>query len=231
MAISIFSHRRLTLFIFILSFFNLSCAALIEHQKIWTYRQQNSEKWITLKKDPLNLVTYHFKDNHLVGKNLNDRAEVVEEYLGEFCSQGIIQGEPKIYTAIKNVLLKLPTDAFLVVTNRSRPLLFTEYYHTGSSRIANTSEISILKDDPPTFTQGLGIVKLSSELEEASDPDAIEAVIAHEIAHRILGHAQAKKSFCQAEKEANQLIKTWGFDEAFKKAKASWGSEGKSDCP
>ena len=115
--------------------------------KARTYRSLGEETWITFneprKGKPQGMITFHFNKEKLQDWSVNDRKEVVEEYLGEFCSQGIVQGDPKTHTAIKNVLEKIPQEVFLAVTQRTRPVLFTEFYDAGTARFASHATFSL----------------------------------------------------------------------------------------
>jgi len=201
-----------------------------------TYRTDINEEWITFDHAEGNLpamITFHIKDNKVAGWKVNDRNEVVKEYLGEYCSQAFIQSSPKIYTAIQNALRRLPLNVFLSVTDRARPVLFTEFHSSGMGRFANSSEIYSFEDDAPSMMAGLTIIKLNMELEEAPDSTAIEGVILHELAHRYLKHAQTRtnRNVCDQEREANRLVKSWGADEEFARAQEVFGGKGGGICP
>ena len=198
-----------------------------------TYRSLGEEQWITFneprKGKSQSIITFHFSKEKLQDWSFNNRKEVVEEYLGEFCSQGIVQGDPKMYAAVKNVLEKIPQEVFLAVTDRTRPVLFTEFYDAGTARFASSSEILSTPDDVPSFQNGLTIIKLGTALNTADSPDAIAGVVAHELAHRYLEHFKRPKKNCALEKEANQTIQKWGFKEEFSQAKKFFGHhEGES---
>ncbi len=192
-----------------------------------TSRLEGADEWITFNepfdKVDQNMVTFHFYKGRLKDWRLDDRAEVIEEYLGEFCSQGIVQGMPKIHTALKNVLRGMSLKDFLQVTDRQRPVLFTEYYYTGTARFANTSEIIASEDDAPAFEKGITIIKLGDALNEAETSAPIEGVLAHELAHRVLDHVKKGRVTCTEEREANALIKQWGFADQFAKASKLFG--------
>jgi len=191
-----------------------------------TYRTDKKEEWLTYDysgKENVHVVTFYFEDNQLKDWKFNDRKEVVKEYLGEYCSQGFIQHSPKIYAAIKNAFYGLPWDVFLSVTSRARPTLFTEYHYSGMGRFANSSEVYSFQDDAPSFMDGMTIIKLSTELELSDSVDAIEGIVLHEIAHRYLEHAKNKTELCRREKEANHLVKEWGFEKEFEEAKKKFG--------
>ena len=152
------------------------------------------------------------------------RQQKAEAYLAEFASPAFKDSYTNIYSAIKNVLILLPEYAFEKVTDRSFPVLFTEVPHFGTGRWANSSGIYVMPDDPPTFTKGMWIVKLNTELNEGKDVEAIEGVVFHELAHRVLGHEGGHFSI-EVEKEANHLVKKWGFQKQYLKAKASFGTK------
>ncbi len=194
-----------------------------------TYRWNDSQEWLTFNEpmdgDPKDIVTFHIQDEKISGWSFNDRPEVIKEYLSEFCSMAIIHGMPKIYEAIVDTFKKVPFDVFLQITDRRRPVLFTEYYDSGTARFANSSEMISRPDDAPAFEEGMTLIKLGVALEGAETPDAIEGVIAHELAHRVLEHSQKGNFTCTAEREANALIKKWGFEEEFAQASKVFGHQ------
>ncbi len=194
-----------------------------------TYRTTDKEAWLTYDfqtaQQPYGLVTFHFKEGKLLGWVQNDRTEIAKEYLGEFCSQGIMAGDSKVFQAIWQVFMKVPDDVFFTITNRRRPVLFTEYYDSGMGQFANSSEIYTLPNDPPAFEDGLTIVKLSSGLNEGGSVEAITGIVAHELAHRVLEHAKKKGPGCEMEREANRLIQIWGFKNEFLEAKKFFGHD------
>jgi len=195
--------------------------------KARTYRTKDNEQWMTFS-DPLTgtprrVVTFHFKNDRVRGWAINDRAEVVEEYLGEFCSRAFIEGVPKIGDAIRDVLLRIPDDAFLKITDRERPVLFTEVYDSGTAQFANTAEIIAEEGDAPAFTKGLTIIKLSTALDSAKTATPIKGIVAHELAHRYLEHAIKGNLSCESEREANRLIKSWGFEKEYEQASEQFG--------
>ncbi len=198
--------------------------------KARTYRSAGNQEWLsynfmTFKKT--DVITFQLTDGLISGWSINDRPEIVEEYLSEFCSQSFIQSYPKISRALHAALNKIPWNVFWAITGRSRPVLFTEYHYTDVGRFANSSEIWTSEDDAPTFTKGMTIIKLSTELEDAESVESIEGVVLHELAHRFLEHAKKKDlAVCQREMEANQLVKEWGFEQEFKAAKERFGHKG-----
>ena len=200
-----------------------------------TYRSSDSEDWLTYdyasRNDPAGTVTVHFKDDRLVDWTLNNRTEVVEEYLSEFCSQGIIQNNPQMYAAIKDALERIPQDVFLSVTDRGRPVLFTEYYDSGTARFANSSEIFSVEDDAPAFKSGLTLIKLSTGLNSAPGPEPIEGIVLHELAHRYLEHSKRKERTCAMEREANQQVKSWGMEKEFLAAQSQFGTHPGESSP
>ena len=67
------------------------------------------------------------------------RAQRAEAYLDEFASQAFKQDYPNIYAALKKALMDIPDDAYLKVTHRDFPVLFTEVLHFGSGQWANSA--------------------------------------------------------------------------------------------
>lgn len=152
------------------------------------------------------------------------RTEKVDAYLQEFCSPAFAEGS-NIHTAIRNVLLKIPDDVYEKVTDRRRPVLFTEVHPSGTARFANTAEIIVPPGDIPAFQDGLTIMKLSTELESAGSPDPIAGIVAHELAHKYLDHAIKGGVTCKTERETNTLVKNWGFMREFEAASENYGRE------
>jgi len=189
-------------------------------------RHEGSEDWLTYNKpldDPFHqAVTFYFKDQKLVQWKLNDRPEMIKEYLGEF---SFYQAPSLTYQAIRDVLLRMPYKDFLYVTDRQRPVLFTEFYDSGTARFASSSEFIVTKDDPPCCTGGFTIIKLGMGLGLAKTPGPIEGVVAHEIAHRVLEHIKNGDVSCDAERASNALIKKWGFKKEFKEASELFGQK------
>lgn len=201
-----------------------------------TYRKEGKEEWLTYNDppegEPRGTMTIHFKNGKLVEFMPDNREEVVKEYLGEYCSRTISEFNPTLYAGIKGALLKLPIKEFLMATDRKRPVLFTEYYPSGIARFATSSEIYSFPDDAPSFGDGLTIIKLNTELNDAGDVSAVEGIILHELAHKILEHS--KKPFsCQLERDANNQVKKWGYEKEFLAAKEKFGSkerDGSENC-
>jgi len=158
---------------------------------------------------------------------VNHRAEFIKEYLDEFC---FYQEPSLIYRAIKDVLLRMPVKDFLNVTNRRRPVLFTEFYVDGTARFASSSEFIVNPGDPPCCKEGFTLVKLGMSLGLARTPGPIEGVVAHELAHRVLDSIRKGNVNCDAERAANALIKKWGFRKEFKEASQLFGQK-KGDPP
>ncbi len=187
-------------------------------------RHEGQDDWFTYN-EPLNdpyqkLVTYYFHNEKLTQWNFNDRPEIIKEYLGEFC---FYQDPSLIYQAIKDVLLRMPYKDFLNVTNRQRPILFTEFYDSGTARFASSSEFIVSEDDPPCCKEGFTLIKLGMGLGLAKTPGPIEGVVAHEIAHRVLESIKKGNVNCDAERAANALIRKWGFKKEFKEASKLFG--------
>ncbi len=191
-----------------------------------TYRVEGATEWITFNyriADQVHLLTVVLTDNVVIGWKYDNRAEVIEEYVSEFCSQAILASYPTIASAIRDVLLRLPFDIFLKVTDRARPMVFTEYHSDGAARYANSSDIYVLPADPPTFNTGIWLVKLNTILERPLDQAAVTGIVAHEIAHRVLEHSREDEYLETFERQANALICEWGFQEEFEKARTVFG--------
>lgn len=190
------------------------------------FRHEGPNDWLTYNEplsDPFHeVVTFYFQNDKLVSWKLNDRSEVVKEYLGEFC---FYQDPDIIYRAIKDVLQRMPYNDFLNVTNRQRPILFTEFYDSGTARFASSSEFIVTDDDPSCCKEGFTLVKLGMGLGLAKTPGPIEGVVAHEIAHRVLDSIRKGNVNCDAERASNALIKKWGFKKEFKEASKLFGQK------
>jgi len=121
-----------------------------------TYRIENNKTWISYDYYKNNkthdIITFYFLDNKLANWELNNRAEITHEYVSEFVSGTIIGVHPKIFKAIKNVLNKLPKDAFTTLTDRNRPVIFLDYYTKGIARYAGSLEYLVRDEDPHSFT-------------------------------------------------------------------------------
>jgi hypothetical protein len=190
------------------------------------FRHEGGDEWLTYN-DPLNdpfhaVVTFHFHQDKLAAVKRDERAEVIREYLDEF---SFYQEPSVIYEAIRDVLLRMPYQDFLSVTNRQRPVLFTEFYDSGTARFASSSEFIVTEDDPPCCTQGFTIIKLGMSLGLSRTPGPIEGVVAHEIAHRVLDSIRKGNVNCDAERAANVLIRKWGFKREFKEASKLFGQK------
>lgn len=156
------------------------------------------------------------------------RSAAVDAYLAEFCSPAF-QGT-RIGEAIHDVLMKVPSRALVLVLDRRRPVLFTEVYDAGTARFASSSEVIMTPQDRPAFQQGMTILKLNMSLNDARSVDAVKGIVAHELAHRVLDHVRKGHVSCDAEREANRLIKTWGFEKALEAASQEFG-HGKTGGP
>lgn len=200
---------------------------------IFSYREEGNHLWISFydKTEPENLLTFHLLGDKTFDYTINDRPELVKEYLGEFASGNILGYFGNIRTALQSALGKLPNDVFLSVTERSRPTLFVDVYTTGIARYANALEFNMREDDAPVFQNGFYLIKLGDELDKVSDPQAIEGIIFHELAHRVLNHLNTQGESCDMEREANRMVKQWGFEKEFLKAKEAFGSKQKGDLP
>ena len=189
-------------------------------------RHEGDNDWLTYN-EPIDypfheVVTFYFQNDKLVSWRLNDRPEMIKEYLAEF---SFYQDPSLIYKAIKDVMQRMPYKDFLYVTNRQRPILFTEFYNEGTARFASSSEFIVTSDDPPCCTGGFTIIKLGMSLGMATSPGPIEGVVAHEIAHRVLEHIKNGDVSCDAERASNHLIMKWGFKKEFKEASKLFGQK------
>ena len=146
----------------------------------------------------------------------------MKQYLEEFCS---IPESSIIYKSIEQVLLKMPEKDFVYVTNRRRPILFIDYYDSGTARFASSQEFLVSPKDPPCCQEGFTLIKLGQGLGLAKTTTAIEGVVAHEIAHRVLEHIKKGNVNCDAERASNRLIKQWGFTKEFEEAKKLFGTK------
>jgi len=193
-------------------------------KKLRDFRHEGDDDWLTYNvplDDPFHeIVTFYFHNEKLTQWKFNDRPEVVREYLGEF---SFYQEPSLIYEATREVLNRMPYQDFLKVTDRQRPILFTEFYNEGTARFASSSEFIVNDEDPPCCKEGFTIVKLGMSLGMAKTPGPIEGVIAHEIAHRVLDSIRKGNVNCDAERAANALIKKWGFKKEFKEASQLFG--------
>jgi hypothetical protein len=189
-------------------------------------RHKGDDEWFTYNDPPADpfhaVITFHFHKGQMSASKRNDRAEVIREYLDEF---SFYQEPSLIYQAISDVLLRMPYMDFLNVTNRQRPVLFTEFYDSGTARFASSSEFIVTADDPPCCQQGFTIIKLGMGLGLARTPGPIEGVVAHEIAHRVLDSIRKGNVNCGAERAANVLIRKWGFKKEFKEASRLFGQK------
>jgi hypothetical protein len=189
-------------------------------------RHDGVDDWLTYNKpvdDPYHqVITFYFQNEKLIQWKVDDRPEVIKEYLGEF---SFYQDPSLTYQAIKDVFLRMPYKDFLNVTNRQRPVLFTEFYDSGTARFASSSEFIVTEDDPPCCKEGFTIVKLGMSLGLAKTPGPIEGVVAHEIAHRVLDSIRKGNVNCDAERAANALIRKWGFKKEFKEASRLFGQK------
>ena len=153
---------------------------------------------------------------------ISRRTQVIDAYLDEFCSAALREGV--FGQAIHDVLMRIPADALKIVLNRRRPVIFTEVYDSGTARFASSQEVIVTPKDIPAFQGGMTIIKISLGL-GAGSQQAMEGIIAHELAHRILDHIRRGHVSCQAEREANRLIKSWGFTKEFTAASTSFGQK------
>jgi len=208
---------------------------LYSKQEMRTYRIKDNKQWLTFNHriagQLITTITFFLEDDTVMRWKVGDRAEVVREYLSEFCSQAFIHKYKQVYQGIVHVLKKIPNDVFLALTDRSRPVVFSEVHAAGLGRLANSSDIRVLPDDPPTFSQGVWLIKLSTELNEADSVEQIAGVVAHELAHRILEHGIAEEYDELLERKANALLFEWGFKKEFQAAKDKFGAYHMQSAP
>ncbi len=160
-----------------------------------------------------------------------NRDQAIKQYLAEFVSGNIQHAFSSVDVALHNVLRKVPDHVFQAVTDRKRPVIFVDYYTSGIARFAGSTEFVFREGDQPAFQDGFYLIQLGDALDSVEDPIAIEGVILHEIAHRILEHLKADHFSCALEREANRLVKSWGFEQEFLKAKEYFGSKSPGDSP
>jgi len=150
----------------------------------------------------------------------------IDLYLAEFSAPSFTSS--KIGPALREVLLRLPEEALAKVMDRRRPVLFVDVYSGGTGRFASSSEVILEPKDAPAFQQGMTLIKISDALADGSS-SAIKGILAHEIAHRVLDHIRLHHVSCQSEREANRLIKSWGFTREYEAASAEFGREKAGD--
>ncbi|MBF0330513.1 MAG: M48 family metalloprotease [Candidatus Omnitrophica bacterium] len=160
------------------------------------------------------------------------RAKAVDAYLAEFGAETFMRS--KIGLAIHEVMMRLPEDALRTVMDRHRPVLFLEVYSSGMGSFASSSEVIMTEKDIPAFQRGMTLITISDVL-EAGSSEAIKGIVAHEMAHRVLDHVRRNRVGCQSEREANRLIKSWGFTGEFEAASREFGRAkfggGAASCP
>lgn len=216
----------------------------VEESRTYRKDEDSGEEWVTFdyvydfapglefferyETKTYDMVTFYFADEILLGWALNDREEIVREYLGEYCSQAFIYFIPKMYEAISNCMNKIPIEVFYEITDRSRPVLFTEVHYRGVSRFAATSNVISFEHDPPSFQKGFTLIKLSTEMADVGSVSAIEGVIYHELAHRYLVHGgeQYKRD---NEREANAMVVQWGLKDELQAAIETFSSNPKKE--
>ncbi|MBP9855426.1 MAG: hypothetical protein KBD53_11220 [Candidatus Omnitrophica bacterium] len=161
----------------------------------------------------------------------SQRQEQVEAYLNEF-SAGEFRGYyTNIYQALTNALNKLPDDVFQDVTDRKSPVVFINTITTGIARYANSKEFRFIGDEPPAFQEGFYLMVLGDELNDSNNIPAIEGIILHELAHDYLKHLRAPKHNCEMEREANRLVKAWGYTKEYEAASKEFGAKKPGDSP
>ncbi len=165
----------------------------------------------------------------VLAKPTTDRHKLTYEYLDQFSGTEFKIDYPQIYQALTNVFMELPDDVFHALTDPKRPVIFVSNITTGIARYAHATEF--IKTKKSTFAQGFYLITLADELNNTDDVEAIEGIIFHELAHRYLEHLRRSQFSCEMEKEANGLVKKWGFEKKFLKAKEKFGSKKIGDSP
>ena len=160
-----------------------------------------------------------------------DRKKYVREYLDFAFGRGSDKSYPKIYQAISNALNEIPEDVLEKVSNPKHPVIFTVNITSGIARWANSSEFNLTVNTERALDNGFYLIKLADELENTSDVESIEGIVLHELSHNYLDHLKREQFSCEMEREANRLVKKWGFEEKFLKAKAMFGSKVQGDSP
>jgi hypothetical protein len=149
-----------------------------------------------------------------------ERGQMVDRYMAEF-SSGTFNNS-KIGLAIREVMMRMPGKDLITVMNRRRPVVFVEVFDVGTAKFVSSSEMILTDQDEPAFQEGMTIVKISTALENGSQ-EAIMGIVAHELAHRVFDHVRRGKVSCQSEREANQLVKSWGFVKEYEAASQEFG--------
>ncbi len=154
-------------------------------------------------------------------ESFEKRGQIIDGYLEEFCS-GAFLNNSKIGPSIRDVMMRMPVNDLEIVMNRRRPVMFVEMYDVGTAKFVSSSEMIVRPEDKPAFQEGMTIIKISTALENGSS-EAISGIVAHELAHRVFDHVRRGEVSCQSEREANQLIKSWGFEKEYEAASAEFG--------
>ncbi|MGE0267327.1 MAG: hypothetical protein AB7S78_02565 [Candidatus Omnitrophota bacterium] len=163
--------------------------------------------------------------------SLSERQKQVEAYLTEFAAAEFRAVYPRIYQALINALNKLPEEVFVDVTDRASPVIFINSITSGIARYANSKEFYFNDGDLPALQDGFYLVILGDELNNSEHVGAIEGVILHELAHDFLKHLRAPKHNCEMEREANRLVKSWGYAKEYEQASEAFGAKHPGDSP
>lgn len=163
-------------------------------------------------------------------KALITRETRAQSYLDTHVSIDL-KNSPNIHQALQNVFLKLPDDVFNEVTDHKRPVIFLGSYTTTIARYARSHQFLVTPTDhKDTLNDGVYIIILADEL-NSSSVEAIEGIIYHELAHRYLEHLLKSSLNCDVEREANRLVKQWGFEKEFSAASNELGAKLPGDSP
>lgn len=150
----------------------------------------------------------------------DQRTQAVDAYLAEFSSPSLMRS--RIGPAIRDVMMRIPVDALSKVMNRRRPVMFVEVASSGTAKFASSAEVMMTEQDAPAYQEGMTLIMISDALSEGT-PEAIEGIVAHELAHRVMDNIRNNHISCQAEREANRLIKSWGFNKEYQNASQEFG--------
>lgn len=159
------------------------------------------------------------------------RQEHVTAYMNEFASGSFRSFYTNIGQALENALNKLPEDVFADVTDRRSPIIFINSVTSGIARYANGMEFFFRPQDQAALQDGFYLIVLGDQMNNFDNVEAIEGVIAHEIAHDWLKHLRAPKHNCEMEREANRLIMDWGYEDEYRQASETFGAKKKGDSP
>jgi len=100
------------------------------------------------------MITFHLQDGKLRNGGWNTRPESYPGIFGPNFVRGQSARPAKIYTGNKRCFGAYFVKDFLIVTDRRRPVLFTEFYDSGTARFAQYGRNSVFADDAPALETG-----------------------------------------------------------------------------